>query len=201
MPNPSLLSRRSVSLASRTLFLALCVLAGPTACSDSTGPSYLQGPSSLWRPDPSSLPSTGNYVVIASDPGDYIGAGLKKVFRSPTDSVWAGWKEGRLYFGAAPVVGGMLADDGYFTGDFIGPSGDLIAVGYYSGLERWPFNDPLKGGMAVSGSFRGCNTLNGWFTIDRISFSDTTLATLDMRFEQYCDGTGAVLHGAIHWNR
>lgn len=139
---------------------------------------------------------------MVSDAGDYIGGGLSKVYRSPTDSLWAGWKQGRLYFGAVPMVAGELGTDGYFTGDFIGPSGmNPIAIGYYGGLQRFPFHDPLKGGFAVNGPGRGCNTLSGWFTVDKISFSDTTLTSLDLRFEQHCDGTVAALRGAIHWSR
>jgi hypothetical protein len=130
--------------------------------------------------------------VFASDPGDYIGGGLSKVFQSPTETITVGSRlDGRLYFDV---------DD--FSGDFVGPSGmNPITIGYYGGLQRWPFHDPLKGGFSVLGPGRGCNTLSGWFAVDKISFSGTTITSLDLRFEQHCDGTVPALRAAIHWSR
>jgi len=40
-----------------------------------------------------------------------------------------------------------------------------------------------------------------WFTVDKINFTGTTITSLDLRFEQHCDGTVAALRGAIHRSR
>jgi hypothetical protein len=74
-----------------------------------------------------------------------------------------------------------------------------LQPGYYSDLKRYPFHNPAKGGLSWSGQGRGCNTLQGWFAIDRVIYTNGILTALDLRFEQRCDG-GAPLHGAVHWN-
>jgi len=74
-------------------------------------------------------------------------------------------------------------------------------TGYYAGLRRYPFHNPAKGGLAWFGEGRGCNSLMGWFVVDRVTYSVSNLTALDLRFEQLCEGSTAPLHGAIHWER
>ena len=71
--------------------------------------------------------------------------------------------------------------------------------GYYAGLQRYPFHNPAMGGLSWSGQGRGCNTLQGWFIVDNVTYVGGTLTALDLRFEQHCEGVTAALHGAIHW--
>ena len=180
----------------------IVVVAGSLACGDATGPSGLQGPRNLWRPNPSSVPATGNYLVIESEQGDVIGGGVPKVYQSPTDTIAVTWRddEDRLTFVAGSRLEGQPSPLHFFIGDFVGPSGmNPLVIGYYGGLERFPFHDPTKGGLAVDGYGYGCNTLTGWFTVDAISYSGSTVTSLDLRFEQHCDGDVPALHGAIHW--
>jgi hypothetical protein len=199
MPIPRLTSRASTSLGRRVLALTLSVVVASTACSDSTGPSDLQGPSNLWKPDPSSLPATGNYVVLVSDEGDWIGGGLSKVYQPPADTIVVGsYDNGQLYFMAASKLNGEPSPEDGFTGDFVGPAGmNPIAVGYYGGLNGF---DGTHAGFMVLGPGRGCDP-TGWFTVDGISYSGTTLTTLDLRVEQHCGVGGPAIHLAIHWRR
>jgi hypothetical protein len=34
-----------------------------------------------------------------------------------------------------------------------------------------------------------------------VTYSAGTLASIDLRFEQHCEGNAAALHAAIHWIR
>jgi hypothetical protein len=74
-----------------------------------------------------------------------------------------------------------------------------LKPGYYGGLQRYPFQNPIKGGMDWSGNGRGCNTLSGWFVVDQVSYSLGVMTSIDLRFEQHCEGGTAALHGAVHW--
>jgi hypothetical protein len=74
-----------------------------------------------------------------------------------------------------------------------------LQPGYYGNLSRYPFHNPAKGGLDWSGNGRGCNTLTGWFAIDSVTYTGTTLTQIDLRFEQHCEGGTPALHGAIHW--
>jgi len=56
-------------------------------------------------------------------------------------------------------------------------------------------------GIDWSGDGRGCNTIAGWFVVDSVTYSAGSLASIDLRFEQHCEGVPAALHGAIHWIR
>ncbi len=71
--------------------------------------------------------------------------------------------------------------------------------GYYGNLERYPFNNPVRGGLDWAGQGRGCSALTGWFTVDAVTYSGSTLTAIDLRFEQHCEGASPALHGQIHW--
>jgi hypothetical protein len=148
-------------------------------------------PTNLWRPT-ISLPSTGNYVYIASEAGDYVGGGGTYLYTSPNSTI------GVSANGAHVSV---VVNSYDWNGDFQGMiSLELLQTGYYATLERYPFNNPARGGLDWSGMGRGCNKLTGWFVVDAVTYSGVTLTSIDLRFEQHCDGAAAALHGAIHWH-
>jgi hypothetical protein len=90
----------------------------------------------------------------------------------------------------------------WWNGDFQAMTSlGQLQPGYYGGLQRYPFHNPVKGGLSWYGDGRGCNTLAGWFVVDSVTYSAGNLASIDLRFEQHCEGVGAALHGAIHWIR
>ena len=72
----------------------------------------------------------------------------------------------------------QLVDDGDFRARLDAAHDDL---------QRYPFHNVTKGGLNWSGDGRGCNRLTGWFVIDRVTYSDSTLTAIDLRFEQRCD--------------
>ncbi|QJD98809.1 hypothetical protein HH212_01125 [Massilia forsythiae] len=91
---------------------------------------------------------------------------------------------------------------GGWTGDFVGMrSLSQLQPGYYGDLQRYPFNNAVKGGLDWSGNGRGCNILNGWFVVDKVSYALGQLNAIDLRFEQHCEGMAAAQHGAIHWQK
>ncbi len=147
-------------------------------------------PSGLWAPAPGATPSSGTYVYLNSDQGDYIGLGQVLTY---TSSI------------AVTASGGVLAinvANFTWTGDFqVMNSINTLRVGYYPDLIRYPFNNPTKGGLDWSGQGRGCNTLTGWFALDHVTYTSNVLTSFDLRFEQHCEGGTAALHGAIHWDK
>jgi hypothetical protein len=94
------------------------------------------------------------------------------------------------------VVGGP----GGWNGEFQAMNSiSQIEPGYYGNLTRYPFHNPVKGGISWSGYGRGCNTITGWFAVDRVVYSNGALTALDLRFEQHCEGGTTALHGVVHW--
>ncbi|MGO4393989.1 hypothetical protein AB4Z46_21755 [Variovorax sp. M-6] len=146
-------------------------------------------PASLWAPAAGQTPATGNYVYISSDPGDYIGGGKTSVYTPDTSLVGVSESGGRL----------SVQADGW-SGTFVTMNSvTQLQPGYYGGLNRYPFNNPATGGLNWSGMGRGCNTLRGWFVVDAVTYVGTTLKSIDLRFEQHCEGLTPALHGKVHW--
>jgi hypothetical protein len=149
-------------------------------------------PAGLWQPAPGSTPATGNYVYLKGDSGDYIVGNQTLVYTQADASL-------SLNSSGAHVSISVTGDVNW-TGDFQGMSTlSQLAPGYYGNLERYPFQNPVKGGLDWSGNGRGCNTLSGWFVVDDITYDNGSLSAIDLRFEQHCEGGSAALHGQIHW--
>jgi hypothetical protein len=158
---------------------------------DTTAPEF-PPPLGLWQPAPGSTPATGNYLYLESEPGDSIGAGQTYLYTQATAVL------------SVTASGGYLAvkvnGDQWWVGDFQAMAAlSQLEPGYYAGLERYPFQDPLHGGLSWTGENRGCNTLTGWFTVDDVAYTGSTLVSIDLRFEQHCDGAAPAVHGRIHW--
>ena len=147
-------------------------------------------PTYLWRAVPGATPSSGDYVYLASDVGDYIGSGRTYLY-GESDGIVVSASGGHL----SVSVGG-------WSGDFQAMNGvSRPQVGYYPDLQRYPFHNPAKGGLDWSGNGRGCNQLTGWFVIDSITYTGDLVTALDLRFEQHCEGVTPALSGQIHWTR
>src|SRR6266516_668219 len=154
-----------------------------------SGPVY-PIPTDLWKPDVGSTPPNGNYVYLKSDPGDWVGTGQTLTYTATTAVSLK--INGRLL---------TISVDGWgWSGDFQAMN-TLISLrpGYYGGLRRYQFNNPVKGGLDWFGEGNGCDTLTGWFAIDAITIAGDTPTMLDLRFEQHCEGATPALRGAIHW--
>ena len=162
---------------------------------DSTKPPgpVVPPPAGLWEPAEGVTPTTGSYVYLESEPGDYIGAGINYLY-TRTDAVIGVFEaEGRL----SVLVDGDESWSGDFKGmDFL----DHLEIGYYGDLHRYPFNNPAKGGMNWSGEGRGCSEIAAWFVVDNLTYVGGALETVDVRFELRCPGSSSALRGKIHWD-
>ena len=144
---------------------------------------------------PAFMPVGTNATVKAMPPEDLQAMGFKIILAN-TYHLYL--RPGHELIRAA---GGLHGFSGW-NGNFLMPqSASTLSVGLYEGLQRYPFNNPVKGGLSWSGEGRGCNTLSGWFAVDKVSYSGTTLQSLDLRFQQNCEGGVAALRGKLHWNK
>lgn len=150
-------------------------------------------PGNLWRASASAVPATGNYVFLESSAGDYIGRGNTYLYKQSNAVLGVTVSDARLGIS----VGGN--ED--WTGDFQPMLGlTRLSVGYYPDMTRFPFHNPVLGGMSWSGDGRGCNRLGGWFAVDKVTYTGNALTELDMRFEQHCDGSTGPLRGQVRWS-
>lgn len=161
------------------------------AASTAPGPQN-PPPAGLWKPPASFVAPAGNYLYLASDTGDYIGDGYTQLFTP-----------GNTTISVVPnLTAALRISAGGWTGNFIGMNTlSQLQPGYYGNLQRYPFNNAIRGGLDWSGNGRGCNTLTGWFVVDGVSYALGELTSIDLRFEQHCEGMPPAQHGVIHWAR
>jgi hypothetical protein len=157
-------------------------------------------PGGLWAPPSGATPSTGNYVYLVSEPGDPIGNGQTMTLTSPTVVDYG--RRVNIY---------QYQEGGSWEGNFQAMSSvSRLQQGFYGNLQGssaiWGLNSVL-GGLAWRGS-TACETTDplvdnpyrGWFVVDSVTYSGDTLQSIDLRFEQRCQGQVAALHGKIHWS-
>ena len=148
-------------------------------------------PAGLWEPPANALPATGNYVYLESETGDPMGLGETYRYADADSTIRTST------FGAKFDV----SVDGW-AGTFQAMSSlDLLEVGYYGDLKRYLFHNPARGGMRWDRTGLACNEIDGWFVIDGVTYAELRLMSIDLRFEQHCEGVAPALHGAIHWSR
>jgi hypothetical protein len=126
-----------------------------------------------------------------SDPGDWIGQGQQYDLAPPADTFAASGNRNAFAFSV---------DQGAWTGSFHPGQGDIFTPGTtYTGAQRDAFRGSAPG-MEVDGPSRGCNTISGDFQVLAATFApDGTMQTFAIKFDQYCDGSSAGLHGEFDW--
>lgn len=156
---------------------------------------FKQPVGTAWQPDAANVPAQGNYMYLESDQGDYIGAGGRYLY-TPLDA-----NINVANTSNALLSVGIVGDEGW-SGQFMMPQAEAkLKVGLYEGLQRYPFYNPVKGGLNWSGEGRGCNTLSGWFSVDQVTYVGNTLHSVDLRFQQNCEGGISALRGKLHWTK
>ena len=166
---------------------------GPTS-PNVAGPTPI--PSHLWSPPSGATPDTGNFIYLASDAGDFVGDGETVLDTPGNTQISAQASTVHLIFQVRDTTLGNTITTGilyamnaiprFERGYYFVPSGPVLGNGSRSGLE-WTTQG------------HGCDSISGWFTVDQVSYTGDTLTSIDLRFEQHCDGAGPALHGAVHW--
>jgi hypothetical protein len=134
-------------------------------------------------------------LVMASDPGDYIGQG-RSWSHTAADSVInaAGSRSGGVGFGVTSSAGP------YWSGEIRPGAGDIIAPGRYDGAQRAAFASGGSPGLEITGNGRGCNTISGSFTVNEAAFEpDGALRSFGATFEQHCEGGAPALRGTFEF--
>lgn len=178
-------SSRRISARLLGAVISVFTLSLVPGAADATNPS--------WQPPAGAVPSSGTYVYLESQPGDFIGRGRTYLYTLGDSLINVSQDHG---------IGVAVNGDENWSGYFRVPeSYQRAEAGYYPGVQR-SSTDPSKGSMDFSGEGRGCNTLSGWFSIDGITYdAQGSLEDVTLRFEQHCESAQPALWGKIHWNR
>jgi hypothetical protein len=133
-------------------------------------------------------------LKFSGDAGDYITGGKTYSYAANKDQLTVNGGAG--YIGVS--VNGYNGD--WWSLDLAAPLGKTLAPGTYDEAHRYPFQGAGPG-LDLSGNGRGCNTLTGSFTIQKIGFADDgRVQRLDATFEQHCEGGATAARGELHIN-
>jgi uncharacterized repeat protein (TIGR01451 family) len=140
-------------------------------------------------------PDSPSFVVLQSDVGDYIGDPLRRGANysyTRADAVF----EIDALDGTLTV---RVTGDQRWLGSFYMPANVTeLQAGRYVDLRGAPFHDAASPGLEWSGEARACEH-TGWFQIDEVVYAAGELASIDLRFEQHCNGLAPAMRGQIHW--
>jgi HYR domain len=141
------------------------------------------------------LPASGSFLYMNSQPGDYIGGGVERIFTASDSAINGSLPQGGDFFSASVIQGPYTQ---WFYVDIAAPPGQALAVGSYTGAVRASFRPPGTPGIDVFGNGVGCNTTTGQFDVNELSYAPTgELLVFDATFEQHCEGNPAALFGRI----
>ena len=137
------------------------------------------------------IPTTGSFLYMKSQPGDYIGAGAEWLYATPATTVWASLAQGGRTFTSRFLEGTAHQ----WSVDMVAPQGQALVIGSYPGAIRAAVSSTTPG-LQVFGEGRGCNTLTGRFDVTKLSSSPSGILLLfEATFEQHCEGNAPALIG------
>lgn len=156
-------------------------------------PPVLPVPATLWRPPAEVTAKVGNYAYFESEEGDFVGLGKNYLYDQRS---------------AAMIVSGnainmiiRIKGNEQWSAELRGmESSSNLEPGYYPGVHGSRFHNPVKGGLSWTGEGRGCRVSHGWYAIDSVTYAGGLISSLDLRFEQHCEGRAAALRGVVHWS-
>ncbi len=137
-------------------------------------------------------PTLSTFMRTESDAGDSVGGGQTAVETSGITASSAA-SQSRL---TVSVTG----TSGTWSMTFDG-AGQALTVGAYQSIAKYPGNGSQYGMAIVHGGSSPCSSDTGYFAIRQLAFgSGTSVASLDIVFEQHCNNTLAGLHGEVAIN-
>jgi hypothetical protein len=141
------------------------------------------------------VPTSGSFLYMNSQSGDYIGGGQEQLYTGADSAVNGSLQQGPDYFSANVIQGSYVH---WWYVDIAAPRGVPLAVGSYIRATRAAFRSAGSPGIDVSGDGRGCNTITGKFDVNELTFWPSgDLRVFQATFEQHCEGFTPALFGRI----
>ncbi|MDQ5808901.1 MAG: hypothetical protein M3320_09515, partial [Actinomycetota bacterium] len=135
-------------------------------------------------------------VTMFSEPGDYIGGGVERIFHPANASISI---SGTASFFTVGVSGGTRGDS--YSLDFAAPPGEQLEEGVYYGAQRASFREAGRPGIDIGGDGRGCNQTTGNFEVTDLETDPATgkVIRVSLVYEQHCEGGLPALFGEVRY--
>ena len=136
-------------------------------------------------------------VTMFSDPGDYVGQGVHRLFNNRNSRVIVEGDRTRLW---VSVTQGNYQE--WFDFLLVAPPGRNLTRGLYERAQTTDLYDYSRPGIDIGGNGRACNTTTGRFEIRDIAFNAAgVVSRLHLMYEQHCEGSVSALFGEIRLGR
>ena len=93
--------------------------------------------------------------------------------------------------------GGTGGNTYYF--DIAPAHGSSFAPGEYTGVQRTSLRQPGHPGLDVTNLYDSCNTVTGSFEVREVGYSGSAISSLDLLYEQHCNGAVPALFGEVRF--
>jgi hypothetical protein len=159
----------------------------------SANPNALTVAAVTMPPGNITVPNSGMFLYLYSEPADFVGQGTEQLYVSPDATIVASLPAGGDLFRSSASQG----THGWQVWMASAPGAALVP-GSYTGATRDTSTSRVAPGLAVFGDGRGCNVDTGQFDVSEVSFAPTgELLVFDATFKQHCEGATAALFGRI----
>src|SRR5262245_31190203 len=136
-------------------------------------------------------------LFLSGESGDFI-VGPQLLFFTPADGKFVAQPN---FDNGVSIFLNTPSFDHFWFLDFAAPHSQPLTVGVYENAQRFPFQDPSRPGLSVSGDGRGCNTLTGRFQVKEITYGPgSDIIAFWAIFEQHCEGAAPAAFGEIRLN-
>ncbi len=134
------------------------------------------------------------FVVMNSQPGDFIGAGIPYDFTPANSTITA------QAFSSTVQIGVSMSGE-IWTLDFQAPYSGPLMPGTYTGATIFPSQTSGVPGLDVYGDGRGSDSITGEFTVSQAVYNSSgTITSFAATFVQHSDGATAPLTGQVAFN-
>lgn len=151
-------------------------------------------PADLWQLPESLRPASGTYLFLHSPSGAFIGDGQNRVLTPDNSS-----------FKLQPYLTGfelqMQEGSRFWMLRALPIGSGPFKPGLYAGVLGSTDANPARGGFDFGGDSKACNSPQGWFVIDSISYAGSEPSAIEMRFEMSCEMRSMPVHGQLRWRR
>jgi len=163
----------------------------PTSPSAPTTPTEPTVPATLSPPVPSK--DAPSLITLAGDPGEPTAGGKSYGYGTVNAVITLTAK--------ANLLSVEVEGEEHWFGYFQLPNKlSTLQVGHYESKAGWPLHDPTLGGVQWSGEGKICTASTATIDIDKVSYSNNELASIEMRFVQFCNEQSTIaLRGTIRW--
>jgi hypothetical protein len=133
-------------------------------------------------------------ITAFSETGDLIAEGSQAEFDTSNAVITGNVAGDELDITAS---GGTLGNT--FSFDIAPPPGAVFAAGEYLSVQQTPSRRAGHPGLDITSTNESCSTDTGSFEVREIAYSGKAVSSLDLLYEQHCNGGAAALFGEIRF--